>query len=132
MAIAIDKQRRHGPPHPSNFKIIGSDTMPELKQVEKLVREVHKHFKLKWALGRSILSFPSAINLTWDSDLVQAAEVILNELHRPTVDVGEEHALAAADPNQGLARAGQALSSKLRTVQQLCREIDVAISADDA
>lgn len=37
------------------------------------------------------------------------AEVILNELHRQTVDV-EEHALIAADPNQGLARAGQARS----------------------
>lgn len=44
----------------------------------------------------------------------------MHDLHEQIVNSGDDNALSAADRNEGLARVGQALLSKLRTVQELC------------
>lgn len=36
---------------PSEFSVIAPDTIPELKHVKQLLREIHKYLKLKKTLG---------------------------------------------------------------------------------
>lgn len=38
----------------ADFNVVATDATPELKQVKKLVRELHKHSLLKKALGQFI------------------------------------------------------------------------------
>ena len=42
------------PLSPLNFKTVVPETMPEMKQVKRLVREIHKFHALAHALGRCI------------------------------------------------------------------------------
>lgn len=90
---------------PSNFNVIAPDTMPELKQVEKLVREIHKHSQLIRAL-----------------DHVREAELIIRNLHIQNIFSENGHAFVTDDQNKILNRTGQNILSKLGTVQMLCKD----------
>ncbi|KAF2997762.1 hypothetical protein E8E15_000190 [Penicillium rubens] len=99
----------------ADFNVVATDATPELKQVKKLVRELHKHSLLKKALDR-----------------VKAAEASIRHLHIQNEFSGNGRAsfVVADDPNKTLAHTGQSLLSKLSTVQMLCREVALALSGD--
>ncbi|KAJ9485961.1 hypothetical protein VN97_g7381 [Penicillium thymicola] len=80
--------------------------MPEMKQVERLVREIHKFHALAHAL-----------------DCAGRAEASLLTLHVSNVFSDDGHALVVADPNELLDRTGQTLLAKLRSVQDRCETV---------
>ncbi|RHZ60739.1 uncharacterized protein CDV56_107313 [Aspergillus thermomutatus] len=92
-----------------------NDTMPELKQVKRLAREIHKDFLLRQAL-----------------DLTGASEANIRHLHTQNVFSDSGSAFTVTDSNEVLARAGETLLIRLRTVQMLCEEVARAISPDGA
>ena len=49
LSVELQKQEKF---QPSIFKVIAPDTMPELKQVKKLVCEIHKRSQLIMARGQ--------------------------------------------------------------------------------
>lgn len=99
------------PLSPSKFKTVVLETMPEMKQVKRLVHEIHKSHVLKQALDRAT-----------------AAAVSIRGIHIDTIDNG--HALVVADPNELLDRTGQTLLAKLRSVQDLCETVILTISSN--
>ncbi|KAB8067781.1 hypothetical protein BDV29DRAFT_196174 [Aspergillus leporis] len=100
---------------PSSFNIVAPETMPEMKQVKRLVREIQKYCALRQAL-----------------DHVKVAEASIRNLHFDNVTSEDGRAFVVADPNELLDRTGQTLLSRLRSVQMLCEEVTSAISLNSA
>ena len=105
---------------PTNFNIIVTDVTPELKQVRKLVREIHKYMVLNRVFGQFIcFQYPTVLSfLTYCNTLDRVREV---ELIVRNLRIGGAFAIAD-DPNIMLAQIGQSIVSRLGTVQMLCEE----------
>ncbi|KAJ5857985.1 hypothetical protein N7455_008879 [Penicillium solitum] len=101
------------PLNPSSFRTVVSEKMPEIKQVERLVREIHKYHALEQALER-----------------ITAAALNIRRLHIGTISPDNGLALVVADPNELLDHTGQTLLAKLRSVQDLCGTVISSISSN--
>lgn len=81
---------------------MATDRTPELQQVQKLVREIHKYSLMKDALKG-----------------IGEAETILRNLHFQNVFY-DGRAFAPEAPNRILAHTGQSVLSRLGKVRMLC------------